>query len=277
MSSPKNKVQTSTTAFAALVAVFTFPSFTAEAATVAFETQADLTDNFTLASDNTTAPLVTAGAGIGNPASGGLVNGPSGDDGYNFNTAFNLSVAGNQISMFFKNSGTGPAQTPTSLFLGYSTDAGTTLNTNVVNGQEWFGMRVSAQTGGVNFRLQTRSNNSTVTDQGQDFALTTTNFYKFTVEVVRTATAGVFSLTGKVEDFGTDGTSIPATALKTFTSSVTNTAVYNDTSAFAGFRAPSGGGANNFDNFSVNQVPEPGTIGLLALATVGMVAIRRRR
>jgi hypothetical protein len=116
--------------------------------------------------------------------------------------------------------------------------------------------------------------------QSPDFNLILGDWYLLTVDITRTATANTFSVGGSIQDFGIDGLTPGAT--NTFAPaniSGNTTDIYNDTTAFGGFRGHAGtGGADLYDNFSINQtvVPEPAALlGLAGFATLSL--IRRRR
>jgi hypothetical protein len=52
----------------------------------------------------------------------------------------------------------------------------------------------------------------------------------------------------------------------------------NFTGGYAGvLQSTTGADRNSFDNFSVEVIPEPATIGMLAVGTVGVLALRRMR
>jgi hypothetical protein len=82
-----------------------------------------------------------------------------------------------------------------------------------------------------------------------------------------------FSVDSTLQDFGADGLTAGATqtfAAQTIAANTTDT--YNDTAVFGSFRShATNGGADLLDTFTVNQVPEPGTIGLFG---IGAVALR---
>ena len=256
---------------AALAACFSLQTFTARAVLVTFENATDLTANFTEVNGTGLGGAVqAAGVGIGLPASGGVTLGTA-DRNYNLNTeTFNLSATGPgsfTISSYFKPNGF--TSSPTGLFLGFAADA----TANTTGGAGWFGARVQ-YTSATAAQINGRSDNSGVGNTG--FTTSSANWYKFTLNVVRSATPNIFNLSGMVQDYGTNGLTLTSTVVN-FSESVTNIALYTDTAVNAGFRAPSGNGVGALDNFEAVAVPEPGTAVLGALGIVGFAAMLRRR
>jgi hypothetical protein len=137
-----------------------------------------------------------------------------------------------------------------------------------------FQVQVGQSTGGV----ATATDNNT---QGTPVNLTLGDWYQFSVNITKTATPNVFSVSGRLQDFGTDGLT-PGTVF-TFpaelnvTTNNRSTEIYNDTTVYGAFRSHSaGGGADTLDNFSITQVPEPASIGLLGLAALALPRRKRK-
>ena len=136
-------------------------------------------------------------------------------------------------------------------------------------------MRIRYNAANLGF-LQGRTNDVNV-GTSSTFTTDANNWYKFTVDIVRSATLDTFNVTGKVDNYGTNGITTP-TLVGTYSASVTNSALYTDNSANAGFRAPSVNGVGALDNFEVTAVPEPTTVvSGMAIALVGLATMFRRR
>jgi hypothetical protein len=112
------------------------------------------------------------------------------------------------------------------------------------------------------------------------FNLTLGDWYQFTIDITKSATANTFIVSGSLQDLGTDGLTPGSTLVfAPETSSNANTVdLYADTTVFGAFRGhAAGGGADLYDNFSITQpVPEPASFGLLGLASMAL-GIRRKR
>ena len=258
----------------ALASVFTLQAVTTHAALINFDNNTDLTNNFIQAGStgSGTLALQAASVGIGSPASGGVTLGNA-DRNWNLNTStYDLSATGPgtfQISSYFKPNGL--VSSPTGLYLGFSAAP----TTNTTGGAGWFGMRLNFTNVGT-FLFTPRTDNGNGTDSGT-FTSSSANWYKFTVDIVRSATLNTFNVTGKVDNYGTNGITTP-NLVGTYSASVINSALWLDNSANAGFRAPSGNGVGALDNFEVTAVPEPTTvISGLAIALVGLATMLRRR
>ena len=259
---------------AALAACFSLQTFTARAVLVTFENPTDLTANFTEVNGTGLGGAVQAtGVGIGLPASGGVTLGTA-DRNYNLNTeTFNLSATGPgsfTISSYFKPNGF--TSSPTGLFLGFAGTAAT--NTTGADATGWFGMRVRYNAANTAI-LQGRTNDANV-GSSSSFITDATNWYKFTLDVVRSATLNTFTLNSSIQNYGANGVTITGSPVN-FSDTITNATLYTDTAVNAGFRAPSGNGVGALDNFEAVAIPEPGTAVLGALGIVGFAAMLRRR
>jgi hypothetical protein len=113
------------------------------------------------------------------------------------------------------------------------------------------------------------------------FNLILGDWYQFTVDITKSATANTFTVAGFLQDLGTDGLT-PGTTLSfgpENISSANSVDIYNDTTVFGAFRShAAAGGADLLDNFSITQpVPEPASLGVLGLASMAMLARRRKK
>lgn len=123
--------------------------------------------------------------------------------------------------------------------------------------------------------LQVQNNGTNGFDTSSaSMTLVADNGYRYTATFERLATANTWTFTGLVENLGTTGTAAPvAVTHGSFSMNVTYSGLYNDTSLFAGFRAPKGNGVAELDNF-VAVIPEPASLGLML---IGGACLRRRR
>lgn len=106
------------------------------------------------------------------------------------------------------------------------------------------------------------------------------NWYKLSVTVADLNNANQFDLSAMLQDYGTDGTSLVGTVrtLAPITLTSGDTGFSDLTSVYAAFRADDTRGADALDNFAVTlptAIPEPASVGLLALG--GLALLGRRR
>ena len=246
------------------------------AALVDFDTAGDLANNFTITGAMTQSP--TGGAG-----NSGSVTPPAADATavYNQDTfAFDTGETAT-ISMLLKKGPT-PAGGSRALQLGF----GNGTSSLFTNGTSSFlSARIDSSTGAtagqMQLAVQTRDGSALTTNaQGSAFSLTNGNFYLFTVNITKTGDSS-FVLDGSVVDQGIDGLTPGATI-----ASFTDAAVTNNTLGGSGttsglnaaFRSNASAGAAALDNFSANAgpIPEPGSLGLIGLGALSLVARRRR-
>jgi len=194
---------------------------------------------------------------------------------YNGQT-FSLNTgATNTISEFVKYSTSGTGTNDKALQLGFSNNK----SFNGGGGQFFVAPRIF---GNNTSELQTAVNGTTGTVAGSAATLTpaATNgdWLRLTFNIAETdATAGTFSYSYTVDDFGPNGTVATPTNLVTNAGTFTNAGLAGNvlTNLNAGFRYSAPSVTLNYDNFIVNAVPEPASLGLFAAG--GLLLLRRRR
>jgi len=269
----------------------------AQAAVVTFDSPADLNNNFAVNNQTGTGGYVpVTSGGIGNTGALDVTAGPSGTlDAtavYKLQS-FNPQEGTITVSQYVKVQAT-PTTGDRLLHLGIIDDTSAThqLNGGGAARADFISARVfptvattaGATTGADTYQVQagnsidspstaTATTNNT---QSADFNLTIGDWYLFTINVNRQATANTFSVDSTLQDFGTDGLT-PGTTM-TFaaqTISGNTTDIYNDTQVFGAFRShATNGGADLLDTFSV--IPEPSTLSFLGLGAIGLLARRRK-
>jgi hypothetical protein len=103
------------------------------------------------------------------------------------------------------------------------------------------------------------------------------NWYKLTATFTNVDGTNI-SIAGTLDNYGTDGLTYNSTVRTIAASNFSNAGLIADTTLYGALLARQDGGANAVDDFSITAVPvpEPGTIGLLALGICGLLITRRR-
>jgi hypothetical protein len=268
---------------------------------VTFDQPTDLSTNFSVNNQTGTAGTgyvpVTSG-GIGNTGALDVTAGPSGTlDATAVYTpqSFNPQAGTITISQYVK------VQAPTTgdrlLHLGIIDDTGAThqLNGGGAARADFISARLFPTVNTVAgaptspFTYQVQAGNSvdspstatatTNNTQTANFDLTIGDWYLFTMNINRLATANTFSVDSTLQDFGTDGLTVGTTmtfAAQTIAANTTD--IYNDTQVYGAFRAhATNGGADLLDTFTVSQtVPEPGALCFMGLGAISLLARRRK-
>jgi len=268
----------------------------AYADSVDYNTPGDLTTKFKLNNQTGTGGFTQiANGGIGDSGAVNITAGPSGTQdvtavynvkSYNLdNGSIRLSQAVKVLSQY--SNGDRLLQ----LGLIDDTATGRQLNGGAPALGDFISARVfptagpSGTTGPFVWQVQagqaTGAGNTATSNNAQSaaFNLTLGDWYQLTVDITKSGTANTFSVAGSLQDLGPTGLT-PGTTL-TFgpeTSSNANTLdLYTDATVFGAFRGhASTGGADTYDNFSIIQVPEPGSFALLGSASIAL-SIRRKR
>ena len=221
----------------------------------------------------------SATAGVAD--SGGLVNNTS-DSTYVYKSeAFNPVTGTLTVAATWLKDGTGGS--PAQLQLGLVGDVGTPGNANgnhFQGGGTFMSSRVRTTSAGTAY-LQVQNNGSNGFDTSSaGMTLTAGNWYRYTATFTRLASENQWTFTGNVENLGTTGTETPVAVTNgSFSTTVSYSNLYNDTSLYGAFRAPFGNGVAELDNFLAADsaaVPEPASMAVLALAG-GALLNRRHR
>lgn len=275
-----------------------FGTALAGAAVVDFNTAGDLATNFTVSSagfaekvDGGVANSGSVGNGNKSPQTAG-----TGDTTAIYKTSFALGATGNPsvtISSVFTKAQTSQTSANRVLHLGIGNSG--TASTFTSNPVSFVSARINNDSVGignpVTYHIQTQirdAANSAVVNgstgagsQTASFSLTDNQYYQFTTTIEQTG-ATTFSVGGSIVDFGVDGTTPGATIATLAPVTLTNGVIGSATELFAAFRSNGAGGSPAFgsgltsvDDFTINVVPEPAALGLLAVAFGG--ALRRRR
>ena len=239
------------------------------------------TGNFTASSGTTTQFTYSGTAGVG--GGGGIsVSTDAGGVNYNHNTAYALSAGSTYtISTFFKTNavtGTTANQVAAVGLVGTTAgEFGTGAVPSLSMSLRWPG---SGTAGSVQLAVANNTGSNTNTLQSTSFTAATNTWYKLSVSITKTATVNTFSVSGSIEDWGADGTSLSSSVRSFSAQTFSNSALYADADLFAGFFARQTGGnpiqMQAVDNFSV--IPEPSSFAAIAgLGMLGFAASRRRR
>lgn len=260
----------------------------AQSVLIDFNTAAtDFTGNFTASTGTSTAFTWGSAVGVSDqagPAQGGgvSVSTDTGGANYNFNTAYDLGTGSPTntwtISTFFRTNATTGTSANQVAGLGLMSS----VTDEIAANGRFVGVTLrqgTASTADLTLALTNNvSGTQSNTPLGGVFTPLTNNWYKLTLDVIKTSTADQFSVSASVEDWGSLGTSFESTVRSFSGQTLTNATIYGDSSLFAGFYARQTAGnpiqIQAVDNFSV--VPEPTTWVLLAGSLTALLVFRRR-
>ena len=117
------------------------------------------------------------------------------------------------------------------------------------------------------------------TDVADREAFTDGLWYTINLTIFKSVTADEFDVSVSIDELNADGTAVTTAGLVSASGTVTNAAIYADTTLFAGFHVSFAGSGNThgseFDNFNLAIVPEPTSLALVGLG--GLCLLRRRR
>ena len=232
----------------------------------------------------------TAGGGIGNSNAVDLTSN-TGDATAIFRaTPFDLSTGTPTVSVsgYFRNQTPGGGSAVGAFQIGFGSDPGDGANTTNT-GTAFNGAGVYSPDSTKTFLTARLRGNGAVEFQSGLTGVTTNsaasaaatlvsgNLYFLSASFTRSLTVNTFS--GSVSLFDSDASGTVGTLLATLSSAtLTNSAIWTDSTTYAGFRAAGqtsgANGANLVDNFSASLVPEP---TVFALAALGLAGCARRR
>ncbi len=276
-------ILTTTTAAALLAAG------TASAAVVSFNTAGDLANNFYGANSSGTVANNYAeanGVGIGNPASRGLNT--IGIDG-NYSTlifnqeSFSLANMGDSVTVSafaLRRDDTNPGDNSSSFLRLGLTDGNASANNRLTGGNgNGIALDIYRNAGtpatDVIFRSYNKVGSGTLaTLAGGATTLTSGNWYKLTATFTNAGSNNI-SISGLLENFGTDGTTLVGTTRTIAPFTLANAGLAADSTVYGAFVARQDGGSDSVDNFSV-AVPEPGSALLAFCGGAGALLVRRR-
>lgn len=273
----------------------------ARADVVTFDGANDLANNFTINNQTGTAAtpgypgyVAVSSGGVSNSGAVDVTGGPAGTldaTGVYNKRSFDLSAGTVTISQFVKvQAVTNTGDRLLQLGLIDDTTAGRQMNGGGAARADFVSARISpsavsgATTGAFNYQVQsgqsdgTTGTTTTSPAASAAFNLTLGDWYLFTVNITRTATANTFSVDASLQDFGTDGVTAGSTMTFAAQQLNTNTSdLYGDASVYPAFRSfAAQGGADLLDTFSVTQAPEPGSLAVVGIGA-GLLLGRRRR
>lgn len=156
--------------------------------------------------------------------------------------------------------------------IGFTQDSGQAFLNSA--GYNWATFRLA------NGSLQTQSRTdpsaavTTTLQSGTGSTMNTGDWYNYTFTLTKSSTVGTFTYTGSLQNWGSTGATLIST-LGSYSGTITNSTLYNDTSVYAGIRMTNGGTVDNVA--IVTAVPEPGTYGLISAGAITGTAFVRRR
>lgn len=247
---------------------------------------ADYTGNFT--ANNNTAPIAwnsTVGVmgtggltGLNTAGGSTIIYNPTGFSGHDL-----LAGSSYTIALFARtNTFTGTGNGFGVLHLGFGTTSALAFNSQSV---EQFAARVQGTANPGEMTLAYRnvpvaSGPATNSALGSGFTLANDTWYKFSTTITKSATVNLWDISLSLENWGSDGSLFVSLVANAATSGITNAALYQDASAFAGYYVRNTTGTPRqftaADNFTA--VPEPSALtALVGFAALAFAARHRRR
>lgn len=248
----------------------------AHAVAVSFESSTDLSDNFNASG----TPPVSQASGVGIGGSGGLTVTGTGDVSFTYKTgslAFDTAGASLTTSMFLHSiatPGVGGTGTENRVFdLGFENDAAQFMN--VTNTHVAARLRSNSDgTASIIFR-----NSNADTGAGSaNFTITASSWYKETFTMTNVDGTGAILLNVAFDLYNSDGTAVVTPNAFTYTQSTSLPALTSDSSVYGTFRNRNASRLyDTLDEFTeATATPEPASAAVFALASLGLLARRRR-
>jgi hypothetical protein len=278
--------------FAAAVAVFC-QSITSAQTAINFNggVATDWTNQFTQTSVNNYSWSSTSGTGGG----GAFITAGSANTTYNTGVSTS-GVTALKISVLLKGAGTATGESTNQAMLGFGTASTSSLTQN--SSTDVFGVRLNStvNTGELEWQFRTTTaanvtnntayispvitNGSGATYSGSNWtAANPTNWFLLEATYTKTVTAGVWSFSASMQDYGTDGT-VAGAVLSSISGTFNQAGTYSADTLFGTANWRNSFGSLRFtalDDFTVSTIPEPSTYATWAgLGMLGLALLRRR-
>jgi hypothetical protein len=252
----------------------------------------DWTNQFTQTSTNNYTWSSSSGTG------GGGAFTTSGNANTTYNTGFSTSgVTSFKISALLKGTGTATGESANQAHLGFGTASTSSLTQN--SSTDVFGVRVNStvNTGELEWQFRTITsanvtnntayispvitNGSGATYSGSNWtASNPTNWFLLEATYAKTVTAGVWSFSASMQDYGANGT-VAGAVLSSISGTFSQAGTYSADTLFGTANWRNSFGSLRFsamDDFTVSAIPEPSTYAAWAgFCMLGLAVLRRKR